>query len=442
MTAKTATTTGTVTATTTERATATTPGRTTTTTTERATATTSERSTATATEAATDTGTGAPPPVHGATDDRFASVRREFTAVAAAEPGLSAQLAVHLHGRRVVDLWTGPGVTGDSLFALYSSGKGAAHLVVALLAQDGVLDLDRPAAADWPEFAAAGKDRLTLRDLLAHRAGLVGAPTGPTTADLADDRRLAALLAGLPPAWPLGSGHYGYHAFTVTALTGEVVYRATGRTLQQHYEERLRRPYGLDFHLGLPEREEPRYLPVQPRQDAAPRTPPAPGSLTYLAFNLHAEPPTDLVDFANTRAVRAQGPASSGSVGSARGLSALYARAISAVDGDPALLAPHVLAEFTTPHTPGTDLVTGERDHFLLGFEAQGVRYPVLGARAFGHSGAVGADAFADPDSGIAYSYTRRRFAPRGHVPAAENHTLIAAVVRAATAASAADGHA
>ncbi|MGW1835866.1 serine hydrolase domain-containing protein [Streptomyces sp. NPDC002067] len=373
----------------------------------------------------------APPAVavYGTADARFAAVRAAFAAVAAGEPGLSAQLAVRLHGRPVVDLWTGPGVTGDSLFALYSSGKGAAHLVTALLVQDGVLELDRPVARDWPEFAAGGKAGLTLRDLLSHRAGLLGTPEGLSTSELADEPRLAELLAALPPAWAPGGG-YGYHAFTATALTGEVVRRLTGRTLQEHYGERLRIPYGLDFHLGLPASEESRYLPAQPGRADADRGP-APTGLTALAFNAHADPPTDLVAYANTREVRAQGSASSGSVGTARGLAKMYAAAISPVDGRVPLLGPDVLAEFTAPHTPGTDLVTGEVDHFLLGFEAQGVRYGrSLSARAFGHSGAVGAQSFADPATGIAYSYTRRSFAPGGG-GAPENHRLIAAVAAA-----------
>ncbi len=119
-------------------------------------------------------------------------------------------------------------------------------------------------------------------------------------------------------------------------------------------------------------------------------------------------------------------------VSATRGLAGMYAAVISSVDGRGPLLKPDVLAEFTRRHCAGVDLVTGERDHFLLGFEAQGVRYPVLGADAFGHSGAVGAQAFADPRSGIAYSYTRRRFVAGGGGGAPENHRLVAAVLRAA----------
>ncbi|QKG19268.1 serine hydrolase domain-containing protein [Actinomadura verrucosospora] len=371
--------------------------------------------------------------VHGTVAGGFEDVRAAFAAAAAAEPGLDAQLAAYAGGRRVVDLWTGDGVDGDSLLSLYSSAKGAAHLVVALLVQDGVLDLDRRVAAYWPEFAAEGKDELTLRDLLAHRAGLIGVDGGFLTGELADDRLLAQRLAGQRPHWRPGAA-YGYHAFVIGALTGEVVRRATGRSIQELYRERIRDPYDLDFHLGLPEDLEARYVPVEPVlvPPGARDEPPAPGSLTGIAFNLNADPPTDLVAFGRTREVRALGPASSGGVGNARGLAKMYAAAIGETDGRPPLLGPATLAEFTAPHSPGIDLVTGERDHFLLGFEAQGVRYPSLGPDAFGHSGAVGAQSFADPRSGVAYAYTRRRFSYGGGGGAPENRALAAAVVRAA----------
>jgi hypothetical protein len=201
-----------------------------------------------------------------------------------------------------------------------------------------------------------------------------------------------------------------------------VVRRATGDTIQQHYQRQLRAPYALDFHLGLPASEEPRYLPVQPANGPRPGAAPAPASLTAIAFNQHATPPTDLVAYGNTRLVRALGPASSGGVGSARGLAGLYAAAVTGLAG----------RRFARVHSHGTDLVTGERDHFALGFEAQAQRYPFLGARTLGHSGAIGAHGFADADLGIAYGYTRRRFVAGGGGGAPENQRLALAVVQAA----------
>jgi CubicO group peptidase (beta-lactamase class C family) len=378
--------------------------------------------------------------VHGHVADGFEEVREEFAAVLAletAEPG--AQLAAHLDGRRVVDLWAGDGIDGESLTAVYSISKGAAHLVVALLVQDGVLELDREVAHYWPEFAAEGKGSLTLRELLAHRSGVIGVDGGFTPLELADDRLIAERLAGQRPFWAPGQA-YGYHAFVIGALTGEVVRRATGRSIQELFEERIRAPYGLEFHLGLPEALEERYVEVRPALPtpeqlaaSAAAGPPASDSLLAIAFNQHGAQPLDLVEWANTRAVRALGPASAGGVGNARGPAGMYAAAISEVDGRPPLLKPDTAAEFARLHTPGSDAVTGEPDHFGLGFETQYTRYPFLGPEAFGHGGAAGSHAFADPRSGVAYAYTRRRFSYPGG-PAPENARLAAAVLRAAAA--------
>jgi len=163
--------------------------------------------------------------VRGRVAAGYEPLRQEFEAVAAAEPGFGAQLTVFARGELVADLWAGDGMAADALTGLYSITKGAAHLVVALLVQDGVLKLDRRVSSYWPEFSGGGKDALTLRDLLAHRAGLIGVNGGFSLAELADDRRLAARLAGQRPFWQPGTG-YGYHAYVVGALTGEVVRRS------------------------------------------------------------------------------------------------------------------------------------------------------------------------------------------------------------------------
>ncbi|GAA1183845.1 CubicO group peptidase (beta-lactamase class C family) [Kitasatospora gansuensis] len=375
--------------------------------------------------------------VNGTVAEGFEGVREEFEAFLAEEPAEpGAQLAAYLDGRLVVDLWS-QGVERESLTGVYSVTKGAAHLLVALLVQDGVLELDREVASYWPEFAAEGKGRLTLRELLAHRAGAISVEGGFTAQELADDRLVAGRLAAHKPYWEPGTAH-GYHATVIGALTGEVVLRATGRTLQELYEERIRAPYGLDLFLGLPEELEPRFVSLQraeptPDQLAAFAAQPLPGKdgLFATSFNLR----TDLVDFVNRRETRAKGPASAGGVGSARGVAGMYAAAISGLGGLGPLLKPETVTEFTTLHYPGTDLVTGSVDNFALGFETSGLRYPFLGANAFGHPGVAGAQGFADPASGVAYGYTRRRFTfpPSGGAP--ENDQLAAAVVAAARTA-------
>jgi CubicO group peptidase (beta-lactamase class C family) len=380
--------------------------------------------------------------VHGTVAPGFEDVRSGFAAVAAAEPGYSGQLAAFLGDRQVVDLWAGEDIAGDGLTSVYSVSKGAAHLVVALLVQDGVLHLDRPVADWWPEFAAFGKERLSLRELLAHRSGLIGVDGGFTVAELADDRLIASRLAGQHPFWRPGEA-YGYHAFVISALTGEVVRRATGRSLRELFEERIRSPYGLDFYLGLPAAEDRRFQEVLPMRLTAEQEaglaaqPRDPASLMSVAFNFNASPPTDIVEFGNTPQIRATGNASAGGVANARGVARMYAAAISAVDGREPLLTPETISEFSRLHYAGPDLVTGEADHFALGFETSWKKYPFLGGTAFGHSGATGSQSFADPASGIAYGYIRRRFILGGGGGSPENQRLAAAVVGAARLAPA-----
>ncbi|MFJ6125076.1 serine hydrolase domain-containing protein [Streptomyces griseoviridis] len=378
--------------------------------------------------------------IHGTVADGFDTVREEFAGFVAGErPDYEGQLCAYVDGRRVVDLWAGDGADATSLYAAYSSTKGAAHLVVALLVQEGTLELDRKVTYYWPEFGAEGKGALTLRELLAHRAGLVGTDTGFTPAELADDRQIAERLADQRPFWRPGTA-FGYHAMVIGALTGEVVRRATGRTLQEVYEERVRAPYALDFHLGLPAAHEHRFrstLPMAPTPEQRAlldASPAGPQSLSAVAFNRHAALPTDLESLPNERLVREKGPASVGGVASARGLAGMYAAAISEVGEHAPLLKPDTVAEFGQIHSVGHDLVSRVHKAFGLGFQATAdTAYPFLGAGSFGHSGAAGSQAFADPRAGLAYGYTRRRFAfPGGAAP--ENERLVLAVHRAALA--------
>ena len=185
---------------------------------------------------------------------------------------------------------------------------------MALLVQDGVLELDREVAHYCPELAAEGKGELTLRELLAHRAGVIGVDGGSTSPELPDDRLIAERLAGQRPFRVLGQA-YGYHAFGIGALTGEVVRRATGRSVQELFEERIRAPYALDFPLGLPEALEGRYVCVQPAvltaerlAESAAAGPPPPDSLLAIAMNQHGAEALDLVEWATPGRCASSGP--------------------------------------------------------------------------------------------------------------------------------------
>ncbi|GAA4385117.1 serine hydrolase domain-containing protein [Tsukamurella soli] len=376
--------------------------------------------------------------VNGTVEAGFDSVREEFAAAAASEGvgGLSAQLVAYHHGRPVVDLWCGPEVTGDSLLGIYSAGKGAAHLVVATLVQDGVLDLDQRVCHYWPEFAVHGKDDLSLRELMSHRSGLVGADGGFTVAQLADDHVVAQRLGAQRPYWRPGST-FGYHALVIAALTGEVVRRATGKTIGEHFTERIRVPHGVDLYFGLPEDKEHLFLSAEPpvqtpeRLAAATAALTPPNSINGIAFNRNHPDNPPVWQLPNIAVVRRMGPASFGAVASARGLARMYAVAIGAVCGAAPLLTPDTAATFGQIQSTGHDMVLRQHKSFAVGFHATSEVYPVLAQGAFGHSGAGGQQAFADPRNGLAYAYSRRR-TPHPAAPAPENDRIIARLVQSA----------
>ncbi|MEU9357074.1 serine hydrolase domain-containing protein [Streptomyces sp. NPDC048301] len=367
--------------------------------------------------------------VHGQVAPGFEGVREAFEQVVRDQPlPTGQQLAVHHDGARVVDLWAGPGVEGDTVTGVFSISKGAAYMVVALLVQDGVLDLDRTVASYWPEFGQAGKENITLRQLLAHQAGAIGVDEHLTIEELADEAVIAARLAPQAPYWTPGTG-FGYHGLTISALLCEVVRRATGRSLQDWWEQRVRRPRDIGFYLGLPPELDSLYLDVTPAVPGpGDEVPPQPGKLEAIAFSRSHMP--DLSVFPNFPLTRALGQGSAGGVASARGTAAAYAAVIGVLDGSPALLDPDTTEEFTRIHSEGIDLVGGGESRFALGFQTLDNRYTALGPDAFGHGGAAGAMAFASPSDRLAYAYIRSRFA-LGDSADRENTLMIEAMLAA-----------
>ncbi len=367
--------------------------------------------------------------VRGSVATGFESVREAFTAILATEDDdLCAQVAAYHRGELVVDLWAGAQTARDSLFGIYSASKGVAHLIVALLVQDGVLDLDQRVSHYWPEFGVAGKREIPLRELLSHQAGLVGANAGFSMEELADDQVVAERLGAQRPFWRPGTAS-GYHALGVAALSGEVVRRATGETVQRLFDSYLREPYKLDLHFGLPADQDHRFLPAQPmvatperlRELAAAAT--APNSLSGIAFNRHHPDNREVWELPNLPVIRSRGPASFGGIGSARALAKLYSAAISPTDGAAPLLTQDTAAAFAQIQYAGWDLVLRQHKAWAVGFHPVSEVYPVLGQGAFGHSGAGGQQALVDPRNGLSYAFLRRRF---GYPPQADaNHDRI-----------------
>lgn len=333
----------------------------------------------------------------GAVAPGYEPVRRALDVFLEEDPAFSAQLCVYVRGECVIDLAGGPHLDHTAITGVFSSTKGAAALTLAMLLESGDLALDEVVSTYWPEFAAGGKVGVTVRQLLSHQAGLPGLEAGTTPRLVVDQKTGARLLAAQEPQWHPGS-MFGYHALTVGIVMEELVRRITGSTLQALYESRIRSPRSIDFYLGLPDTQDVRYRDVLPAEggpvEQAPRD-----SLRDLAFGHE-----DLCAFStNNVGIRRSGPAAVGGTGSARGLAELYAAALGYLGCE--FVGRDTLAEMSRLQSAGHDVVLDQEMAFGIVFMKPQPRVPFGSYRAFGHDGAGGALAFADPLHDLAFGY-------------------------------------
>lgn len=359
--------------------------------------------------------------VHGVVEPGYEPVRAAFAGNFARRGDRGAAVAVYRHGRRVVDLWGGTAAPDgggpwreETAQTVRSATKGVAAACLLLLHQRGQLDLDAPVGAYWPEFKARGKERVTVRDVLAHRAGVPALDEPLTPGQALDGVSGPRAVAAQQPLFPPGSAH-GYHAQTFSWLTGELVLRASGRTLGRFTAEEIARPLGLDLWIGLPDGEAGRVgriadvevpapavsgvLRARPKQavheayaDAA--------SLTRRAFAAITPLPDE-----NDPAYRAGELPASGGIATARSLARFYAALIGEVEQGPRLFAPATVTAARTPESEGPDRVLVVSTLFGLGYMLHGPAAPMLGPGSFGHPGRGGSLAFADPETGVGFGY-------------------------------------
>lgn len=348
----------------------------------------------------TDSSVAGPGRSNGLVAAGFEPVRERFDSYLADDADFSAQLVVSVEDRVVLDLWGGPHLSRDSVTGVYSASKGISAITIATLVDGGSLDLDERVAAYWPEFAAFDKGRISVRQLLSHQAGLVNTRTGLTVEEFYNSAHAAELLAMSPPAWQPGAA-FGYHALTIGPLIEELVRRVARTTLQRCFEERVRAPRDIDFHLGLPTEQDGRYVPLRPsaeHKDAS-AVLDSPDGFPELALGLTDDP--DAFSTNSPRA-RAFGSGSIGGVGSARGLAAAYAAMIS---HDSPLVGPETMEAMSRLQVDGTDLVLDGPMRFGVLFMKPRPTSSWGSYRAFGHDGAAGALAFADPTYHVAFGY-------------------------------------
>jgi CubicO group peptidase (beta-lactamase class C family) len=364
--------------------------------------------------------------LRGTVNTGFEPVREAFARNFSGHGDIGAACCVYRHGEPVVDLWGGLAdpVHGnawqeDTLQLVFSAAKGPTAVCIHRLAEQGLLDLDAPIAHHWSGFAAAGKGQITPRMVLAHRAGVaaIDAPLG--LAEVLAWEPVIAAIERQAPQWPPGSAH-GYHARTFGWILGELIRRITGLSAGQYLRRELCEPLGADYWVGLPAAQLPRCARLVP-----------PDTAHSAAAVLGAESltvrvmtgPSGLFGYNEMwnrpELLAAEMPSSNG-VGSARALARLYAACIGEVDGI-RLLRPATVQAAVQAQSRGPDRVILLPTCFGSGFSLPPMLPPRCGPGAFGHGGAGGSLAFADPDSGVAFAYVmnRMRFDPGGDPRAA-----------------------
>jgi CubicO group peptidase (beta-lactamase class C family) len=337
---------------------------------------------------------------------------------------LGAAVSIWQNGRPVVDLYDGfcdarhgkPWEV-DTLVLIWSATKGIGCACVLHVLQEHRIGIDRCVAEFWPEFAQAGKEKITLSQLLSHQAGLCALDA---RVDILDYGAVIRALEVQRPLWLPGTAH-GYHARTFGFLLDELVRRIAGKTLSQYWREVFAQPLDLDLWIGLPERENPRVATIYAAKSGRPPEPKncqsgsdfyldlvTPGTLARKTFSS----PYGLksVSEMNTPAIRAQPIVSFGGIGSASALAKFYSMlANDGKLGEQTFFSEETIAWMTTTLSDGMDRVLQIPTAFSAGFmkDPRNAVRRMFGPspNAFGHPGAGGSHAFADPENRISFAY-------------------------------------
>ena len=302
----------------------------------------------------------------------------------------------------VADVATGRPVSPGTLFWAASTAKAMASTVVHVLAERGELDYDLRVAGVWPEFAAHGKDTVTVRHLLCHTAGVPVLLPGTTPDDLCDWERICALLAGAEPWWRPGT-RFGYHSDTFGYLVGEAVRRATGCTISELLRDLITSPLGIadEVHFGVPARLLSRVaIQTDPERSSTP--PPEPGSPQARAMPVIVPKAA----FANRRDVLGADIPSMGTM-TARAAATVYAALLGHIDAVH-LVSAERLAAMAAITYQGPDSVMGVESAWAFGYSPARPAGTYPGS-TFGMLGGNGSAALADIDSGTAVAVMRNR---------------------------------
>ena len=359
--------------------------------------------------------------IEGHVSAGFEAVRDAFAENFSRRHELGGACCVYYRGEKVVDLWggvrnqaTGEPWQEDTMVLVYSTTKGLAAMTLALAHSRGWLDYEERVCTYWPEFAQNGKETITVRQLLAHQAGLFAFDEQGDRNLVADLDRLAVVLARQQPAWEPGT-RQAYHAITLGYYESELLRRIDPqhRSLGQFFQDEIAAPLGLDFYIRLPESVPDSRLATLVR----------PGLLAILrgfgirffltAFNRRSNIARALEgsmfphDEQRIYARNFEIP-SGGGVGTARAIAHAYS--VFATDGKELQLRPETLRLLAAPAVPPSrgfydECMMGDGVQFSLGFMKHCPVWSFGSEGSFGQPGTGGSLGFADPKTGIGYAY-------------------------------------
>ncbi len=383
--------------------------------------------------------------VHGTCDPKFAGVRAEFERNFAERGEVGASVCLSVHGETAVDLWggvanpqTGEPWERDTVSIVFSCTKAATALCAHILIDRGLLRPDARVAEYWPEFAAAGKETTTVRMMLNHESAVpsLAAPVRP--GGFGDWDYMVRRVAEEPAYWEPGTRN-GYHMVNFGWTVGELVRRVSGKSLGTFFREEVAEKTGAMFWIGLPETAPVHVAPVLPY------VPKPDDPMTEFTHALLTDPSsiqhTSFMNNGgwdwNSRRSQSAEIGGAGGVSNARGQVAMYTplacndgRIVSAdrlfamsmvstaTQRDATLLAP---TRFASGFMKSMDNRALPNGHLMS---------VVLGAAAFGHVGAGGSIGFADPECGLAFSYTMNQMG-NGLFLNARGQSLVDAAYRA-----------
>jgi len=359
--------------------------------------------------------------VQGYCDEKFTAVKEVFRKNFEADLEVGASFAATIDGKFVVDIWGGYADAArtrpwkkDTIVNVYSTTKVMTAICAHILIDRGQLDPDAPVAKYWPEFAQAGKEKIPVRHLLSHQAGLAVFDEPIPVEALYDWERIIKMLEKQKPEWEPGK-QSGYHALTFGYLLGELVRRITGKTLGTFFREEVAAPLNADFHIGVPEEHDYRVGEIIP--------PPVlkPGDPGYVDINdinpdsligkYMSNPP--VTDYNKGRAWRAaEIPAANGH-GNARSIARVGAAMACGGELDGVrLMALPTIEKAIEEQSYGTDLVLGTPTRYALGFGLVSKEIPISpNPRTFFWGGAGGSLMVVDLDARCSYGYAMNKMA-------------------------------